>query len=167
MKNFTEFADFEGAENVSAFVGQNQEYYFKKWRGMFARAGSADTMQWTISWNWAGAIGTLPWLLYRKMYVPALWFAILLLLSTTFQLLFGFSLNFLLIAFALVVGVYGNGWYFERTLNLVTAVEQRFDNPQDALSTLQQRGGVNRLALTLAIFAIAVRAAALAAFMSP
>lgn len=56
---------------LAAFVGPRWETYRRKFRPFFAEP------RFTPTWNWAAALLTVAWFLYRKLYLPFAFFAML------------------------------------------------------------------------------------------
>jgi hypothetical protein len=57
--------DFNREENFAAFVEKKSEYYLAKW-DVFENSSEK------VSWNWAAFFFSAYWMIYRKMYIPAI-----------------------------------------------------------------------------------------------
>lgn len=53
---------------LQSFVGGKSEYYLAKWKHCEGW-NPTNPSSWKLdAWSWCGALVTMPWLLYRKMY---------------------------------------------------------------------------------------------------
>ena len=158
-------------EELTAFAGKNASYYWRK----SARAGHGDGLM--AGWNWAAALLSIFWLLYRRMH-KEFWIIIGILVvwgmveglleevaglqaeSTRSIERFG---NFV---FAAVMGMIGNGLYLRRVRREVLQSRSLFSaDPQGHTAHLAKRGGTS---WTAALIGVAVLAcvAVLAAMLA-
>ena len=131
-----------------AFIGPNAAHYLLAWDAMQNR-------RW--SWNWSAFFFGEGWLLYRKMYLPAVLFSLARLsltpllnsitlfsdelLNQTLPLLFP---NTMILNIAL--GIYANHLYRAHTEKTISAAIREF-RPERRLLGIQAQGGVSLLAL--------------------
>lgn len=89
-------------QSVAAFVGKNQSYYVMKWKMMRATSNK-------VSWNWSSFLFNTYWMLYRKMYIPAM---IKLLIDWTLNYM-GTVGSVISLGLWIVCGLFGNYLYFQ------------------------------------------------------
>lgn len=116
MDDQTKFESFISDPDLPAFIGPNAGYYQERWRRGFARKQTLARMTMMVSWNWAAFFLSIPWMLWRRMYGMAAVLFIAVLVVQVLEIVTGRSYNGLLLAFALMTGIYGNGWYFQHAL---------------------------------------------------
>lgn len=141
---------------LQAVLGEkNQNYYLKRFF-QFDQQGKAG-----ISWHWPACFVTLYWLLYRKMWLNALFYMFLpsiIMIPMAFLIgaagkwgealilpfygMYAFSL-FLLPA------LYGNALYYRHCNMQIADVRRRVRDPHQQLRALAPMGGVSRTALIL------------------
>jgi len=129
-------------DSAKTFIGPNGTYYDDHWRWM-------DWMGRTRSWNWAAATTFGGWLAYRRLHrLAALhlaWLGLLLALALN-----GVPVPLiaaLLVAGALVLGLYGNTLYFRRFKHVAVDVGQRHAEHRARLDALAAAGGTSRRAV--------------------
>lgn len=122
--------------DLPAFIGPNADYYQARWRRGFAKKQSLHRMTMMVSWNWAAFFFSIPWMLWRRMYDLAAVLFISVLVVQGMEISTGRSYNGLLIAFALMTGVYGNGWYFQHTLTKLHQVPNGVSWPAAIFGTM-------------------------------
>lgn len=88
--------------SVATFVGKNQSYYLLKWKTMRATRSK-------VSWNWSSFLLNTYWMLYRKMYVPAM---IKLVIDWALNYM-GILGNVVSLGLWVVCGLFGNYLYFQ------------------------------------------------------
>ncbi len=128
------YIDSITADELRAFVGPNAEYYMQK----FAHFNKTGSEKFCLTWNWSTFGFTFIWMLYRKMYVPAV---------ITFFLFCIPGLNILL---HLVVGVVGNYMYYKHVQRNIREI-RAMHPPQSCCPMLEKTGGVNRWVITVGI----------------
>ncbi|MEO7298559.1 MAG: DUF2628 domain-containing protein [Verrucomicrobiota bacterium] len=129
-------------EEITAFVGQNADHYFSRWTPLI------QGQNWT-SFNWAAFFLTGVWLLYRKMYKPALiFFGIIILESILEWSVFGDETprgleRLVGLTAAIVCGAYGNRWYLAHATKVIVQVRAQ-DLPGNAfMDAISKRGGTS------------------------
>ena len=140
--------------HLAEFVGPRWATYRRKFRPFLEDATFVPT------WNWAAALGTEFWFLYRKMY---LWFAVFFFVpSFVVQWLWGEPLTveavaapentqLRLITLAvqlssrLAAGGIANWLLFRRGATAVRVIDAQGMSEPDALRLLRRLGGTNRI----------------------
>ena len=132
---------------ISAFVGDNADYYLRKWSRRLDRTG-----RWS-GFNWGAFFLPWPWLAYRKMYLPAILAGLSISVYSRTEhmpgviqdlsLLFGpmFQL-FIMIA----CGTLGNDAYLSCTLKTIADVRGQSLGEETKLAELSKRGGTSVIA---------------------
>lgn len=128
------------------------------------------------SWNWAAALLTLNWLVFRQLWVAALLYvaaveglALLVLglgrewLATPSLAEWGF-LGAIFVLSCLVPGVYGNAWLHADTRRRMTRAVREAKTVREACATLAQRSSSRRRLWALAVINVVLAAAALGAY---
>lgn len=118
-----------------------QDGYIRKFQ---AFAGGTERLRW-LSWNRGAFFFTIPWMLYRKMWVEAVVYAALLF--APFIAIFAMNISPALkftsaMLFIVLPAVYGDAIYFWHCSRLV----DRADRTNDT-ECLMRRGGTSLLAL--------------------
>jgi len=133
-------------EEVEAFAGRNGRVYWDLLRPA-SRSGSLFA-----GFNFAAAVFSSAWLLYRKMYWE---FLASMFLVVPIGLAFAFGstnataaalLSLSPIVVMATVGALGNGLYLRRVCVAVARMRQRESDPVRRLSLLSERGGTSWLA---------------------
>lgn len=127
-------------------------------------------------WNWAAALLTLNWLVFRQMWVAALLYvtaveglALLILglgrewLATPSLAEWGF-LGTIFVLSCLVPGVYGNAWLHADTRRRMTRAVREAKTVREACATLAQRSSSRRRLWALAGINAVLVAAAVGAY---
>jgi hypothetical protein len=129
-------------DSAKTFIGPNGTYYDDHWRWM-------DWMGRSRSWNWAAATTFGGWLAYRRLYrLAALHLAWLgLLLAAALHGVPLPLIGSLLIAGAVVLGLYGNTLYFRRFKRAAVDVAQRHAEHRARLEALAAAGGTSQRAV--------------------
>jgi hypothetical protein len=145
----------------AAIGARGQRFYYEQF-ARFKRRGVVGA-----SWNWPAFVATLPWLIYRKMWLPAAAYAALPLVAALPMMVafafFGDNAWVLVWGIAIVYGVaafvvpalYANALYFWHCQSKVR--EARVDShelPQQ-LAYLERAGGTSLAGLVMA-FAFAL-----------
>lgn len=138
---------------LATFVGpRNQDYYLDRWvpyrRGESKRAG----------FNWAAFFLTTFWLGYRKMYrraavVYSLIIAAMLLDQVLLSSSHGDAVGGMTLLVGVVVGLYGNVWYYEHADDAVAQARHAGAAGDEADAALAERGGTSLLG-SLGLFAL-------------
>jgi hypothetical protein len=142
-------------ENFAAFIGPKADFYLEKWR-VFASSEEK------ISWNWSAFLFSYYWMMYRKMYVPAV--AAFVVARLAKYIVFAFmgstSAKGVTLLAWIGIGLIGNWLYYQYATQKIEEVSARMqtDNPTVLVPTLQAIGGVSSWAwvIVLAILGKAV-----------
>jgi len=158
---------------LAAFVGPHRrQRYLTRFRS-FAASGRA----WPLSWNWAAALLTVPWLCYRRLYgwalvgYPLALLGAALLLSVPLSALFWgggeipdrVAVPVLVLLAVLGPALLADGLYYRRARRLAGRAAARGHGGEAAVEWLARRGGTSRLGALGGAAAVAVLVALLAA----
>jgi hypothetical protein len=143
-------------DEIQSFVGGNAAYYGKRWARANRRGGSY------AGFNWAAALLTSPWLLYRRMYF---WFAIVLAVNFVAGPVLMVSLSALHVSgppqlfLCLSLGLHLPFAFFSNALYLRKAraavhLARLESEPQRRREVLVHAGGTNVTAVFLGIVAM-------------
>ncbi|PFA89768.1 DUF2628 domain-containing protein [Bacillus thuringiensis] len=141
-------------KELEVYVGRQYPYYQRKWELENKRIA-----RW--SWNGWAAIFNIGWLGYRKYYVPAALFMLLLVACDAFSYYMGFNvalpiinmvpLTFLLLIFILFgMGIFANGLYYqfaERRIYRIKAREIKDKSVENYL--INDSGGTSKMGATI------------------
>ncbi|WP_171051761.1 DUF2628 domain-containing protein [Alteribacter natronophilus] len=131
-------------EELDAFVGKNQSYYFDRWE-------QSDDPSRTAGWNWAAFFLSVFWLGYRKMYG-----LMILVMAVNYFLPFFVRSELLvfvlLISISIFLGLRGNAIYYRHAKKKIGDTHKVTG---DIRADLARAGGTN-LWKALGIFAIFV-----------
>ena len=147
-------------EELRAFVGQNADYYFEKWRSIgFGMTGKAAL-------NAVAALFSPLWMLYRKFYV--LLFAFLIFVHSEVlleELIFVVWLSKpdvvraldVIITFvnAIIIGSYANYWYYHYACWKIRKIKAIEKDPQKQIQLIARKGGTSLLNLGVPVILIA------------
>ncbi|MYW22897.1 DUF2628 domain-containing protein [Bacillus thuringiensis] len=139
---------------LEVYVGRQYPYYQRKWELENKRIA-----RW--SWNGWAAIFNIGWLGYRKYYIPAALFMLLLVACDAFSYYMGFNvalpiinmvpLTFLLLIFILFgMGIFANGLYYqfaERRIYRIKAREIKDKSVENYL--INDSGGTSKMGATI------------------
>ncbi len=129
-------------ENLASFVGERSEHYLQKW-DVFENSSEK------ISWNWSAFFFSAYWMMYRKMYIPALLvfgsarvIKYILFLSAPHS-----SHRSSTLLMSIVIGIFGNWVYYRYATRKVGDVANTMgtDDPLMLAPTLRQIGGTSLL----------------------
>ena len=121
-------------EEMRAFVGNNSEYYIQN----FFQFSKTGTEKFCPTWNWSTFCFTFIWMLYRKMYVPAV---------ITFVVFCIPGINIIL---HIVAGVAGNYLYYKHVKKKIEEVRST-RTQQNLYPILQEEGGVHKWVIWVAV----------------
>jgi Tfp pilus assembly protein PilE len=152
-------------EARAAFIGEsNTQYYLDR----FDRIAHGESG----GWHWPGFLVTWYWMLYRKMWVPALiyFFApyvvgIVLGGFTGISPMLGVVLSLAWFAAWLIgPGLLANGWYYKHSMNRIRDVRARGGSKDQMLARLEAAGGTSNIAVIIVailgiVFVIGILAA--------
>lgn len=127
-------------EEFSAFFSGNNTNYYLKYLQRF-RANNKF-----LSWNWSCFFLSNYWLLYRKLYTPAVAFIIFNFVSTK---LFRFKVHiFLLIIVHFFLGMFANSIYLNNSKHKIKNIKKTIftSTKSEYMNELHSRGGVTLLA---------------------
>jgi hypothetical protein len=140
MENTTN-RDWLAKEEAETFIGKNSYFYLDKWK-----THSDSKLK---GWNWAAAFFSIEWMAYRKMYVEALlYFLIVVTVSVTIGMTFdvlrvnvGFDSNLVGQTFRILAGIFGNAIYRKKALRVLRKTINKSE--AEKLACLQAKGGVS------------------------
>jgi hypothetical protein len=121
-------------DEISALVGPNSHYYLQN----FSKFSQTGIEKFCPTWNWSAFCFSFIWMLYRKMYVPAV---------ITFVI---FCLPGINIILHVVVGVVGNYLYYRHVQAKIVEIRQN-QTPQRFYPTLHAVGGIHLWVIWVAI----------------
>ncbi|OWT50425.1 DUF2628 domain-containing protein [Bacillus sp. K2I17] len=141
-------------KELEVYVGRQYPYYKRKWELENKRIA-----RW--SWNGWATIFNIGWLGYRKYYLPAALFVLLLVACDAFSYYMGFNvalpiinmvpLTFLLLIFILFgMGIFANGLYYqfaERRIYRIKAREIKDKSVENYL--IHDSGGTSKMGATI------------------
>lgn len=157
---------------LATYVGPKNTPYYARHFGRFESMGSA------VSWNWPAFFVTGPWLLYRKMWLYALSYLILLpivlvLLSVVVGLVIDagvasvlYNVFYFFIAF-LFVPMFANRLYFRLAQNKVDKVTAGSSPTNQHISELTRIGGTSNIVFVLVPLFLIMLVGILAAIAVP
>ena len=156
-------------EARAAVIGDaNTFYYLSRFDGLAHGGGGG--------WHWPGFLVTWYWMLYRKMWIPALiyFFAPYVVWGTLGAVMAVSPTVGALLAIAWVVawligpGILANKWYFNHCQNKIRDVRARGGSKEQMIARLEAIGGTsNVLVIILAVFGIIGGVGILAAIALP
>ncbi|MFP3379013.1 DUF2628 domain-containing protein [Bacillus sp. SIMBA_069] len=141
-------------KELEVYVGRQYPYYKRKWELENKRIA-----RW--SWNGWAAIFNIGWLGYRKYYVPAALFMLLLVACDAFSYYMGFNvalpiinmvpLTFLLLIFILFgMGIFANGLYYQFAERRIYRIKAReIKNESVANYLIHDSGGTSKMGATI------------------
>lgn len=115
------------SKHITAFVSKNYQYYMHQW-------AKFENLDRKISWNWPAFFFGWSWMMYRKMYIPALvlfiieWVVLecsrffLVDFSLTNILLMGISVFVFYVIYSICTGLFGNYVYYLHASKKITTV---------------------------------------------
>jgi Tfp pilus assembly protein PilE len=136
-------------EAWAAVVGESKEDYYLP---RFDRAASGQS----ASWHWPAFFVTWWWMLYRKMWIPALiyFFAPSLVMGVLTAAIpsAGPLLGWLVIL--IVPAIFANRWYYRHCTNKIAQVRARGGSKEQMLARLEAVGGTSNVALIVLLVLI-------------
>ncbi len=147
-------------EHFAAVVGpKNQNYYLSRF-AKFAQEGKTS-----IGWHWPALLMTFFWLLYRKMWLPAvIWWTLPYLILAALGGLGTISESALAvgtvvysIALFLVPALYADALYFKHCQRKIAQIQALAKNEERQLGELSAVGGTSNVAIVIiALIALAI-----------
>lgn len=134
-------------ENFAAFIEKKVDYYLSKWE-VFEHSSEK------ISWNWSAFLFSAYWMMYRKMYIPAIaTFAANRLIKYIIALSGGQAYRLTTILFSIAIGLLGNYIYYVYASNKIADVADtaNTDDPAIIGRTVREIGGTSWLWMWLLI----------------
>lgn len=140
-------------DEVRAYAGRNAEYYVARWAAARAPRRSFETSAspFAAGFNWAAFFLGVAWLAYRKLWVHAAVFGVVMLCATvgTDLVYRGFMgredapglVGFITTAVAVICGATGNRWVLARAARIAAEVRSKDAPPEDCLREIGARGG--------------------------
>lgn len=141
-------------KELEVYVGRQYPYYKRKWDLENKRIA-----RW--SWNGWATIFNVGWLGYRKYYLPAALFILLLVACDAFSYYMGFNvalpiinmvpLTFLLLVFILFgMGIFANGLYYQFAERRIYRIKARGIKDESVENYLiRDSGGTSRMGATI------------------
>ncbi|KFM99430.1 DUF2628 domain-containing protein [Bacillus clarus] len=141
---------------MELYVGRQYPYYKRKWEKENKRIA-----RW--SWNGWAAFLNVGWLGYRKYYLPAFLFVILLVACDAFSYYMGFNvalpiinmvpLTFLLLIFIVLgMGIFANGLYYRFAERRIYRIKARgIENEAVENYLIRDSGGTSKMGATIVI----------------
>jgi Tfp pilus assembly major pilin PilA len=135
----------------SAVIGPSSTLYYL---GAFDRIGRGEGS----GWNWPAFFVTWYWLLYRKMWVPALIYFVVPTVINIFLLAVigaspvvgGLMCMCWLAAWLIGPGMLANGWYYRHCLGKIRDVRARGGSKDQVLARLEAAGGTTPVGVIIA-----------------
>ncbi|MRS02350.1 DUF2628 domain-containing protein [bacterium] len=121
-------------DEIRAFVGNNSDYYIKKF-STFTKTGIEKFFP---TWNWSAFCFTFIWMVYRKMYVQAV-------ITFVFFCLPGIN-----IILHIVAGVAGNYLYYKHAKKKILEIRST-RTLENLCPVLQGEGGVHKWVIWFAV----------------
>ena len=121
-----------------AYIGPNADYYLGKWR-MIGAAGKPN------SWNWAAFLLNAWWLVYRRMWTPAMGaLAAIFVLNMASVFMPGARAltSGLTLGICALIGWRGNAMYRDHTDRAIAQSGAIAPDPNSRMAWLQTQGGV-------------------------
>ena len=156
-------------EAWAAVIGDaNTHYYLTR----FDRLAHGDSG----GWHWPGFLVTWYWMLYRKMWVPALVYffapylfvAVFGIVAAGSPVLAGILYLAWIAAWLIGPGMMANGWYYKHCMNKIRDVRARGGSKDQMLARMEAAGGTsNILVIILAVLGIIMVVGILAAVALP
>ncbi len=131
------YSDADYADMFS-FISKNQNVYFQKFHKM-------KTTNTKTSWNWASFLFGVYWFAYRKMYLYALGYAGISILS---MVLPGIG-TLISLALSICTGLFGNFIYMQYAETELGKVKYMDDYSK--MQYISQKGGVSAAAVAITI----------------
>lgn len=148
IRNSNNYNDDISIEEFSTFIGYHNTNHYLKY------INKRKNNKKFASWNWPCFFLTYYWLLYRKLYVPAVIFICLNFALS--HVLIGARLNILLTPILrIALSIFANALYLnhcEKKIKSIKEIRMNLSSLQ-YMNRLQAKGGVN-LALPIIVFVI-------------
>ena len=133
--------DWITKEEAEVFIGKNSPYYIYQWK-----THSDKKLK---GWNWAAALFTIEWMIYRRMLkegIISYVFLLALYVGVTVSLKYGFGIFgiigvLIVFIFRITLGIFGNSLYRKKALRCLRMVAGESDNKK--LEFLRQAGGAS------------------------
>jgi len=126
-------------EEYRAFIGKNSHKYLRK----FNKFWTGNTETFAVTWHWPAFLAGFWWLLYRKLYIWALAYFILMTIP---------YVNFFIWIACPIVAHY---LYYKHAKGKISALKVSQVSP-DILKILPQRGGVHSWVPFVAVLSTAI-----------
>jgi Protein of unknown function (DUF2628) len=132
---------FHRDDNFTAFVQKRVDYYLSRW-AVFANSGEK------ISWNWSAFFFSVYWMMYRKMYIPAVVvFVGSRVVKYVIALRGGHAYGLTTLVVAIGLGLFGNWVYYQYASRKIADVADTAgtDDPSLIGHTIEDVGGTSWL----------------------
>lgn len=141
-----------------SFVGPNSPIYQDTLQKM--RAKDPELRKLPPTWCWPAFLITVPWLLYRKLYVLA---AVVALGPIALEIIFPKLSGMNMSAIFVIFGVLGKPFYVQFAFKRIEKLRKRARNQEDLQALVEKAGGVSVLGAVLgSVFMICIIALRLA-----
>jgi len=135
----------------TAVIGPSSTLYYL---GAFDRIARGEGS----GWNWPAFLVTWYWLLYRKMWVPAVLYFFTPIIVNIFLLAVigaspvvgGLMCLFWLAAWLIGPGMLANGWYYRHCLGKIRDVRARSGSKDQVMARLEAAGGTSPVGVIVA-----------------
>lgn len=142
-------------EDYKTFIGKNVDKYLSK----FDRFGINGTGKFAATWHWPAFFFPFLWMLYRKLYP---WAVLVLFLNFVVNVVpFGYLI------FMIILGMTGNYIYYKHAKNKILQIRQTQPSDRERSAQLARAGGVNNIAVVVAVLLIPVFLGIIAAIAIP
>jgi hypothetical protein len=128
----------------ASFVGPNSQKYLNTLEKM--RTKDPEARKLAMTWCWPAFLITVPWLLYRKLYISAAIVALgPIALEIAFPKLSGTNMVGVFVAFAIL----GKSLYVQFALKKIEKLRKRAKNQEELQVLFEKAGGVSVLGAVL------------------
>ena len=143
---------------IESFTVKNADYYLEQWRRFGDASGSV------ASFNKAAFFTAGLWLIYRKLYVPALWLLAVLVADITLTIYLEDSRivpagviaawdRFSPFIYGGVIGAFGNYWYWRKFRRIENQSISESPDPAIQNEFLRSKGGTNPIGVWIVVIA--------------
>jgi hypothetical protein len=130
-------ADVDEWDEIALFVGDNIEAYQQKFRRLYNNGG-----KYALQWHWPAFCIPIPWLIFRKMYLWAVAYFVIMVLSPWY----------LLLPVILLPGFTGNYLYYRHVTSQLDKISSSGDLRREDIINA---GSTNSILMTIGISLLA------------
>ncbi len=131
------------AEDLRAAVQERHRYYIRTWKKMLKRCRRFSRMIITPSWNWSAFLFSVLWLYYRRLTFTAFLLSIGHWGTVALGMERGWHWLYLNLIPPLLLGIFGNGYYFFVISRRVRRAYRILEKPPLAREYLVRRSGTS------------------------